>query len=139
MGSVLQEIDCPRCGQEATSDFYYKTGEEYVHCQRCGYSYSATIINRDKKLSELTDEDWQIDELKEPYGFFKAKLTDELGWYCGSVETEEAFEAVKEQIMKLDNVEYFVLSRFVDGAIIESILIDNGPKFDSAGFTAEDN
>ena len=138
MGSVIDYIECPRCGQEATSDFYYKTGEEYIHCSHCGYSYSATIINRNKRLDELTDQDWQIDELKEPYGSFKAKLTDEPGWYCGSVETEEAFEAVKEQIMKLSSIEYFVLSQFVDGAIKETILVDNGPLTDSAGFTAED-
>ena len=40
--------------------------------------------------------------------------------------------------MKLSSIEYFVLSQFVDGAIKETILVDNGPLTDSAGFTAED-
>ena len=39
-------------------------GEEYVSCNNCGYHKSIIIVNRDKKLSELTQEDWKIDELK---------------------------------------------------------------------------
>ena len=61
MGSVIDYIECPNCKQEAYSDFYYKTGEEYINCRSCGYHRSATIVNRDKKLSELTEEDWEID------------------------------------------------------------------------------
>ena len=34
-----------------------KTGEEYINCGNCGYHRSATIVNRDKKLSELTEEE----------------------------------------------------------------------------------
>ena len=62
MGSVIDYIDCPNCGNEAFSDFYYKTGEEYVNCNSCGYHYSATIINRDKPLNELTDDDKDVIE-----------------------------------------------------------------------------
>ena len=43
MGSVIDYIECPNCKHEAYSDFYYKTGEEYVNCQNCGYHYSATF------------------------------------------------------------------------------------------------
>ena len=57
MGSVLDFIECPNCKHEASDDFYYKTGEEYVNCGNCGYHRSATIVNRDKKLSELTEEE----------------------------------------------------------------------------------
>jgi hypothetical protein len=49
---------------EAMDDFYYKTGEEYVNCSHCGYHYSATIINREKRLDLLTDKDWKIDRVK---------------------------------------------------------------------------
>lgn len=38
MGSVISDCVCPICGYEhAISDFYYRTGEEYIHCGRCGY------------------------------------------------------------------------------------------------------
>ena len=57
MGSVIDYIECPNCSYEAYNDYYYKTGEEYTMCNNCGYSYSAQIINRDKPLDELTDED----------------------------------------------------------------------------------
>ena len=34
MGSVIDYIECPNCKGEdaAVSDYYYKTGEEYIFC-----------------------------------------------------------------------------------------------------------
>ena len=43
MGIVIDYIDCPNCGNEAFSDFYYKTGEEYVNCNHCGYRRTAEL------------------------------------------------------------------------------------------------
>ena len=138
MGSVLDYIDCPNCGHEAYSDFYYKTGEEYVNCQNCGYHYSATIINREKKLNELTDDDWEIIELKNPYCAYRLKIVEDSGYHCGSAETEEAFENIKKNVAQMDNVEYFSINRFVDDKIVTIDIIDNGPKFDGAGYSEED-
>jgi hypothetical protein len=118
MGSVIDYIDCPNCGHEAYDDFYYKTGEEYINCQNCGYHRSATIINRDKALNELTEEDWKITELKNPYGAYRLKIIDDVGTTCGSVGTEKAFEDIKKSVAQMENVEYFSLSRFVNGEII---------------------
>ena len=73
MGSVIDYIECPHCGQDAYSDFYYKTGEEYVNCMNCGYQYSATIKDRTKRLDELDEDDFEIKELKNPYGAYKIK------------------------------------------------------------------
>ncbi len=73
MASVLDYIECPNCGQEAFSDFYYKTGEEYVNCGNCGYHYSATIKDRTKSLNELDEDDFEIIELKDPYGAYRIK------------------------------------------------------------------
>jgi len=55
MGSIIEYIECPNCEHEAFSDFYYKTGEEYVNCNNCGYHYSATIKDRksEEQLYEL--------------------------------------------------------------------------------------
>ena len=47
MGSVIDYIECPNCKAEAYSDFYYKTGEEYINCNNCGYHYSATYKRDD--------------------------------------------------------------------------------------------
>jgi hypothetical protein len=125
MGSVIDYIDCPNCGHEAYCDFYYKTGEEYINCNNCGYYRSATIINRDKALNELTDEDWEITELKDPYGAYRLKHTNDLGTVCGSVESEEAFEDVKKAVAQMENVEYFSLSRVIGDEIILETIINN--------------
>ena len=120
MASVIDYIECPNCKQEAYSDFYYKTGEEYINCNNCGYHYSATIKNRNKKLSELTETDWEITELKNPYGAFRYKMAGAVGTICGSLATAE--DANKFRIeMKLEyqsHVEFAQISRLVDSDIV---------------------
>jgi len=138
MGSVLDFIECPNCKHEASDDFYYKTGEEYVNCGNCGYYFSATIVNRDKKLSELTEEDWKIEELKNPYGAYRLKVYHSVATQCGSLENEEQYNEFKLQLEGDVEIESCSVSRFVDGEIKVEMLIDNGPKVDSAGFTIED-
>ena len=138
MASVIDYIECPNCKQEAYSDFYYKTGEEYVNCTSCGYHYSATITNRDKKLSELTDADWEIKELKTPYGAYRIKYYDCPGYACGALGDIEQVSAFKKIYEQDDSIETVQLSRFVDGKIKIEMIIDNGPKIDGAGFSIED-
>jgi DNA-directed RNA polymerase subunit RPC12/RpoP len=138
MGSVLDYIECPNCKHEASDDFYYKTGEEYIHCGNCGYHFSATIVNRDKKLSELTEEDWKIEELKNPYGAYRLKSYHSIATQCGSLENEEQYNELKKTIEVDVNVEFCSVSRLIDGEIVTEMVIDNGPEIDSAGYTAED-
>ncbi len=138
MGSVIDYIDCPNCEQEAFSDFYYKTGEQYVNCNNCGYHYSATIKNRDKKLTELIEDDWEINELKNPFGSYKIKMYEGIGYTCGSLKNKKQLNELKKQCEQDNTIEYLQVSRFVDGQIKVEMLVDNGPKIDSAGFTVED-
>jgi len=127
MGSVIDYIECPNCKTEAYSDFYYKTGEEYINCNNCGYHYSATIKNRNKKLSELTESDWEISELKNPYGAFRYKMAGDVGTVCGSLATAEDADKFRAE-MKLeyqDHVEFAQISRLVDGEIdVEDLVQD---------------
>jgi len=125
MGSVLDYIDCPNCGHEAYDDFYYKTGEEYINCNNCGYHKRTTIINREKSLAELTEEDWEVVELKNPYGAYRFKVTGDIGSACGSVESEEAFEAVKKAVAEMEDVEYFSISRLIGDEIILEVIYEN--------------
>ena len=97
MASVLDYIECPNCKHEASDDFYYKTGEEYINCGNCGYHRSATIVNRDKKLSELTEEDWKVEELKNPYGAYRLKVYHSVATQCGSIKK------IKNNIMSLSH------------------------------------
>ena len=138
MGSIIEHIECPNCEHEAFSDFYYKTGEEYVNCSNCGYHYSATIKDRTKLISELTEDDYEIVYSKDPYGAYKIKMYEGVGYTCGSLKNKKQLNELKKQCEQDDTIEYLQVSRFVDGQIKVEIIIDNGPKTDSAGFTAED-
>ena len=128
MGSVIDYIECPNCKYEASDDFYYKTGEEYINCGNCGYHRSATIINRDKNLTELTDSDWNIEELKNPYGAYRLKVYHSVATQCGSLENEEQYNELKKNIEADVEIEYCSVSRFIDNKIVEELLINNSPK-----------
>ena len=128
MGSVIDYIECPNCKTEAMSDFYYKTGEEYINCNNCGYHRSATIINRDKNLNELTDSDWNIEELKNPFGAYRLKVYHSVSTQCGSLENEIQYNELKKNIEADVEIEYCSVSRFIDNKIVEELLINNSPK-----------
>ena len=147
MGSVIDYIECPHCEHEAFSDFYYKTGEEYVNCQNCGYHYSATYKTNDEGeyITKDGTDNYTFDnlimetkELKNPYGAYRLKYYDSVAYQCGSLENEQNCVELLVEVKALNNVEYFSISRFVDGEIKIIDVIDNGPKVDSAGFTEED-
>ena len=138
MGSIIEHIECPNCEHETFSDFYYKTGEEYVNCSNCGYHYSATIKDRTKLLSELTEDDYEIVYSKDPYGAYKIKMYEGVGYTCGSLKNKKQLNELKKQCEQDDAIEYLQVSRFIDGQIKVEMLVDKGPKIDSAGFTVED-
>ena len=125
MGSVIDYIEYKNCKQEAVSNFYYKTGEEYVNCQSCGYHYSASIKNRDKKLNELTEVDWDIKEIKNPYGSYKFKVAGDVITCCGTLQDSKDADDFRVS-MKLEyqgHIEFAEISRLVDGKIeIEKII-----------------
>ena len=92
MASVIDYIECPHCGTEAYSDFYYKTGEEYVNCQNCGYHYSATYKTDDEGnyITKDGTNNYTFDnlimetkELKNPYCAYRIKYYDAVGYEIG--------------------------------------------------------
>jgi Zn ribbon nucleic-acid-binding protein len=147
MGSVIDHIECPNCKQEASNDFYYKSGEEYINCQNCGYHYSVTYktdgdgeyVTKDgTNNTEFENLIMEEKELRHPYGAYRLKHYDWVGYECGSIEDEGFYELLKKNVAKLDTIETFSISRFVDGIIKTEIIVDNGPKIDGAGFSEED-
>lgn len=149
MGSVISDIECPNCGQEAYSDFYYKTGEEYVNCQHCGYHYSATykrdgdgkLFTKDGTLDHSFDNlIMETKELKNPYGAYRLKIYDSPAIECGSLESEEDFVKILANVREMDTIESFTISRFINEDVGIGVIhvIDNGPKIDGAGFSKED-
>jgi len=50
MGSVQTAIDCPQCGNpHCMEDYYYKTFEVYIFCNRCGYHKKRELKYDDKQ------------------------------------------------------------------------------------------
>lgn len=142
MGSVMDYIDCPNCGREAFSDYYYKTGEEYVHCSDCGYHYSATIKNRNKPLNKLLVEDWEIKEVKNPYGAFRLRFEGEVGFSVGTVNTEQDWIELKERVLeesKTKKVHIFVLSQYSDGAIVKTTIFGSDIEDDTEDLHTEED
>jgi len=134
MGSVIDYIDCPNCGNEAFSDFYYKSGEEYVMCNQCGYRRSAELKRNEQGELVTIDGTNRYDfdnvimeyaELENPYCAFRLKMVGEIGTQCGSCENEDGFDSIKEAVKKMTGVEFFSYSRKVDEGVKETILINN--------------
>lgn len=126
MGSVIDYIECPNCKVEAFSDFYYKSGEEYINCNNCGYYYSATIKSRDKAYSELTDEDWNIQECISPFGAYRLKYKESVSTQCGSLRNEAEWNELLKEVQEDDQysqVEYFQLSQLIDEQIVVKYII----------------
>lgn len=125
MGSIIDYIECPNCKTEAHSD-YYKSGEEYINCNNCGYYYSATIKSRDKAYSELTDEDWNIQECVSPFGSYRLKYKESVSTECGSLRNEAEWNELVKEVQEDDQysqVEYFQLSQLIDEQIVVKYII----------------
>ena len=54
MGSVQGWYTCPKCGQDNvySSDYYYKSGEEYCHCLYCG-AYHNVFLSVDEETGHM--------------------------------------------------------------------------------------
>lgn len=61
MASFLSAIACPHCGCCSTEDDYYKLGEKFIWCFRCGYYY--------EKAVHLNESDEWVYSEKEYKGF----------------------------------------------------------------------
>lgn len=56
MASNIYALKCPCCGRSAFEDYYYKSGEQYTFCLRCGFNYTKTIKNYTVENIEYREE-----------------------------------------------------------------------------------
>jgi hypothetical protein len=71
-----------------------------------------------EKLNELTEEDWRINECKNPFGSYFMKYKQNSGRCYGVLENKEDFEELDREIKQgIPDLEYVVLSRYKDGKI----------------------
>lgn len=113
MGSIVDYIDCPRCKEpNCISDFYYKTGEEFMFCDSCGYSKSIYIVNRDKSINDLTDSDWKIEEIKEPYCCYRITYNNN-DCQLNSIKTIEEYDTFTNDVFKnINKIKDLTISRY---------------------------
>lgn len=120
---MVMYIECPNCKEEAFLDYYYKTGEEYMICDHCGYTYTKILKNRDKLLYELVQDDWEKTILDNPYGCAKIKYIDTALYKVIPLKSIDDFLKLKSEVLKIDGIEKLILSRFVNGKIkVENII-----------------
>ena len=131
MGSVIDYMDCPNCNTEdsAVNDYYYKTGEEYIFCTECGYQRNFYYDKNEDGSYKLEDPTKPADmlnlipieeEIKNPYGIYKIKYKEASGHSLGTLEKEEDFGVLAQQINEgdIENLEYCEVKRFVNGKFI---------------------
>ena len=142
MGSVMGQIECPRCGsEECFEDYYYKTGEEYVSCPDCGY-HRSFFIKRDEegKMIKLDEsKELAVDNvvreetlLEEPFGAYLIRYEEGMG-SGGTIPTEDDYNMFVSDIVSLTNqpdhkMEIVTISRFVDGEIKKETIWENPNK-----------
>ncbi|ASN03881.1 hypothetical protein [Virgibacillus necropolis] len=56
MASTYSAIKCPNCSRTAIEDDYYKTGELFICCDRCGYNYSKVIEHETMETINYKEE-----------------------------------------------------------------------------------
>ena len=80
-----------------------------------------------------------MEEYKEPYGAFRLEVRGNIGMQLGTLYTEEDAKEFEKAVNNDPELRYAHISRFVDGKIEKTILVDEGPHYDGAGFTTNDN
>ena len=105
-----------------------------VHLSFHFYLKLLAIVNYIKENQEFYKQ--YIEEVK-PYAATRLKYYGDLGTLCGAVEDKQRYDEFVDFCKWMDDIEYASTSRFVDGEIVEEIIVDNGPETDSSGFTKE--
>ncbi|KGR79425.1 hypothetical protein [Ureibacillus manganicus] len=68
IASIIENVKCPNCQLIALMDYYYKSDEVFIVCQRCGYNYSRYYKLEEKEDGKLFEE--FIDEELEGHGVY---------------------------------------------------------------------
>jgi hypothetical protein len=142
MGSVMGQIECPRCkSEECFEDYYYKTGEVYMSCPDCGYHYSSFIKKDDEGKMIKIDEskEFAIDNvvreetlLEEPFCAYHIRYEGGSG-SGGAIPTEDDYNIFVSDVVSATNkpdhkMELVTISRFVDGEIKKETIWETSKK-----------
>lgn len=144
MGSVIDYISCPDCGTEAYNEFNYKTGEEYISCNACGYFRRFYITNLEEQgKPQLEGLPWLPEfKIEETHGCgaYKLKPKGFIGYECGSfTQPESEWEFISLVEARKDEIEHAEYTTFVDGVLNKIVLIEGDLYNDVHPETGESN
>ncbi|MCM3389224.1 hypothetical protein M3649_13875 [Ureibacillus chungkukjangi] len=96
MASILYEVKCPCCEWSVFEDYYYKTGERYIICSRCGLDYKKLLYHTDEKGFEYREE------INGGHGVFVLMKKDgiRVSTRLNGRITDEELEEYKSRFMK---------------------------------------
>jgi predicted nucleotidyltransferase len=121
MGSVQEYVKCPDCSGVTFVDYYWKSGEEYSRCQRCGVSESHTLKrDEDKTVMKDAEGKFMYDHKRSEgfgiYGIFDANSgVGQVGTF-GDRITDETIEEFRQIFAREDvDKEKSYLARWEDG------------------------
>jgi len=110
MGSVLDFVECPRCKfEEAMLDCFYKTGEEYLFCERCGFTHKTELV-RNKNGDIIFDKDKRVkftEKTENPTGAFAIQMKGAIATTVGNYSIKKQFlDDLKKQFSKIKSATY---------------------------------
>lgn len=94
MGSVQDTIECPQCKGLYTTDFNYRTQEEYRHCSRCGRTEKWFLI-RDSEGNVVLDGDGKA---QMDYKLQAGNGSARISFKCGIAQLWSFSEPVNKEI-----------------------------------------
>ena len=119
MGSVQSSIRCPKCGGRMVSDYYYRTGEEYRYCQRCGISQNWTIERDENGVAKRDEAGKYVGVYSESGGYGVAYI--EFKEQCGG-----AYHSLLEPLTEQTKKEFLEYVK-ADGVADKSYLVAFDP------------
>src|SRR4051812_5844878 len=100
MASIMLYTKCPQCSGIAVMDDYYKIGDQYIWCERCGFSYTKEQDHYDSKENKI----YFKEEETKGYGMFK--IVNKEGksrlFPINNPLTEEQIKEYKEEMDRDD-------------------------------------
>jgi len=96
MGSNIYATKCQNCGRSAIEDYYYRTGEYYTYCLRCGHYIEKTIE------SYTNDKVSYTEKINVGHGIFRVVNKDgsREGTLFETPPTDEQLEGFRETFFK---------------------------------------
>jgi len=130
MGSVTDYIDCPVCGHEAITDFYYKSGEEFISCNHCGYCRRFFIENYDDQRDGTAESPWipkfKLEEIH-GHGAYRLRGKGGVATECGSfVQADSEVEFVGLVAREKDNLAHASYTIYKEGHAIKEVVLIQG-------------